>query len=319
MATSGSYDFAVSRDDVIVEAYQELGVLEEGETPSAEQTVAAARKLNMLVKVWAKKHNLHLLQDVVLFLVAGQQSYLLGNSSSDANWCAIDDYNQTTVSAAAVSGASTVVLTDASGFTSADRIGVVQDDGTIHWTTGTKSGSTITLGAVLTDDVASGNVVFSYTSRVVRPLRVVRDSIYRRDITDGDQPVELVAKTDYDLFTAKTQSGKIIKAAYQPQLGSGRLWVWQPHDLATDTLRFTIERPVQDFDATTDNPDFPVEWSKALYLNLAVMLAGPNGAADEIPRLTNAYGTGQADLALQEVLDADVENASVRFMPDLRR
>ena len=314
MTTSGSYDFSVSRDDIIKEAYEDIGTLEEGETPNADQTVSAARKLNMLAKTLAKKHNLHLLQDVVLFLVPSQPSYLLGAASTDANWCTIDDYNATTTSAAAVSGASTVVLTDASGFTSADRIGVVQDDGTIHWTTGTKAGSTITLADVLTDDVASGNVVFSYTSRVVRPLRIVKDSVYRRDINSNDIPVELAAKSDYDLLSGKTTAGKIIKVAYQPFLVSGRLWTWQPSDLATDTLRFTIERPVQDFDATTDTADFPIEASLVLVKGLAKMLAGPNGAADELPRLVAEY-----EHELAEWMDGDRENASVRFQPDVRR
>lgn len=321
MASSGSYDFSVTRDDIIKDALLELGVLESGEAPTAEETTDCARRLNQMVKLWASKgYILHTVQDVVLFLVAAQQSYALGDSASDANWCAWDDYFQTTTSAAAVSGASTVDLTDASGFTSADRIGVVQDDGTIHWTSGTKAGSTITLGANLTDDVASGNVVFSYTSRVVRPLRVVKDSMYRRSITDSDIPVELVAKTDYDLMTSKTTSGKIIKAAYQPFLGSGRLWTWPCADLATDVLRFTIERPIQDFDATTDTPDLPVEASKALSLNLAADVANMFGAGDQIPRLRAPDGeSGLADQALVEWLSFSRENASVRFQPDVRR
>ena len=316
MATSGSYNFSVTRDDVIKQAYGEIGLYdaESDDSIDAGLLTDAVMKLNMLVKTWGKVHGLHLLQDVVLFLVPGQQSYLLGDASTDANWCTIDDYNQTTVSAAAVSGATTVVLTTATGFTSADRIGVVQDDGTLHWTTGTKAGSTITLASALTGDVASGNVVFSYTSRVVRPLRLVRDSVYRRDIDDADIPVDLVGKSDYDLLTAKTQEGKIIKVAYQPLLTSGRLWVWQPHDLATDVLRFTIERPVQDFDTTTDNPDLPVEASIALYKALAVLLAPGNGAAAELPMLRM-----EAQIALEDWLDGDRENASVRFMPDLRR
>jgi hypothetical protein len=313
VSSSGSYNFSVTRDDIIKDAYDEIGVLEEGESPSADMTTSAARKLNMLVKTLAKKHNLHLLQDVVLFLAVDQASYLLGDAATDANWCSIDDYNQTTTSAAASSSASAVVLTDASGFTTGDRIGVVQDDGTVLWTTGTKAGSTVTLATALTDDVASGNVVFSYTSRVVRPLRIVKDSIYLRDIDDNDTPVELAGKIDYDLMTNKASGGQIIKVAYQPLLTSGRLWVWQPADLATNELRFTIERPVQDFDATTDNPDFPVEASLMLVKGLAKLLAGPNGAADELPRLIAEY-----EYELNEWLDGDRENASVRFMPDLR-
>lgn len=314
MASSGSYNFAVTRDDLIKAAYNEIGVLEEGETPSADMTTSAALKLNMLAKTWAKKYNLHLLQDVVLFLVDSQQSYALGDAATDANWCAWDDYNQTTTSAAASSGATTVTLTSASGFTTGDRIGVVQDDDTILWTAGTKSGSTITLGTALTDDVASGNVVFSYTSRIVRPLRVVKDTIFRRDINNNDAPVSLIGKTEYDLITSKTQAGKIIQVAYQPLLTSGRLWTWPCADLTTDVLRFTVERPVQDFDATTDNPDFPIEASLALIKNLAKLIAGENGASDELPRLRI-----EAREELEDWLDGDREIASVRFMPDLRR
>jgi hypothetical protein len=314
MPSSGSYDFSVSRDDLIKDAYDELGVLEEGESPTPDQITSAARKLNLLVKTWGKRYNLHLLQDVVVFLVVGQQSYELGDASTDTEWCAAEDYNQTTTSAAASSGDTSITVDDATGFTTGDRIGVLLDDGTLQWTTGTKSGSTITLGAALTDDVASGAVVFSYTSRIVRPLRIVDETIYRRDITDTDTPVTLITKTEYDQMTAKTTSGKIIQVAYQPLLGSGRLWVWPCADLATDILRFTIERPVQDFDATTDTPDFPIEASIALYKSLAVLLAPSNGAFAELPTLR-----GEAAMALADWQDGDYEQAAVRFIPDLRR
>jgi anti-sigma-K factor RskA len=70
VTTSASYDFSVTRDDIIQDAYEELGVLEEGETPTADQVTSASRKLNMLVKTWGKRYSLHLLQDVVLFQVA---------------------------------------------------------------------------------------------------------------------------------------------------------------------------------------------------------------------------------------------------------
>lgn len=313
MASSGSYNFSVTRDDLIKDAYEELGVLEESESPTAAQTTTAARKLNMLVKAWGKRYSLHLLQDVVLFQVLEQQSYLLGDATTDANWCSIDDYAQTTLSAAAALGAGSVTLTSATGFTTGDKIGIVLDDGSIQWTTCTMSGTTATLGAVTTGAAASGNVVFGYTSRIVRPLEVVKDTLYRRDIDGNDTPIQLIRKSEFDLLTAKAQAGKTIQAAYQPLLTSGRLWTWPTADLATDVLRFTIQRPVQDFDATTDNPDFPIEASIALYLNLAVMLAGGNGARDELPTLFP-----RAQQALEDWLDGDVENASAKFQPDLR-
>lgn len=314
MSTSGSYDFSVSRDDVIKHAYGEIGVLEEDEDPSAEQSTDAAQKLNMMVKAWvAKGYHLWALQDCVLFQVLSQQSYSLGNTASDANWCAWDDYAQTTLASAAAAGAATVSLTSATGFATGDNIGIVLDSGAIQWTTVTMSGTTGTLGAVTTGAAASGNVVFGYTTRIFRPLRVVKDTIYRRDVNNNDQPITLIAKTEYDLLTAKTHTGKTIQAAYQPFLSAGRLWTWPCADLSTDVLRFTVERAIQDFDVTTDNPDLPIEWSIALYKNLAVLLAPGNGAASEL-----AWLKPEAMEALDDVLNWDRENAPVRFQPDLR-
>jgi hypothetical protein len=144
-------------------------------------------------------------------------------------------------------------------------------------------------------------------------MRVVKDTIFRSDINDNDTPVQLIGKTEYDLLTAKTQTGKTIQAAYQPFLGSGRIWTWPTADLSTDVLRFTIERAIQDFDITTDNPDLPIEWSIALYKNLAVLLAPGNGASSEL-----AWLKPEAMEALDDALNFDRENASTRFQPDLR-
>lgn len=57
MTVSGSYDFSVSRDDIIRGALRVLGVLGQGMTPSAEDTVEAAQALNHLVKSWSSPNN----------------------------------------------------------------------------------------------------------------------------------------------------------------------------------------------------------------------------------------------------------------------
>ena len=316
MASSGSYDFSVSRDDLIKDALLELGVLESGEAPTAEETTDCARRLNMMVTSWmVKGRQLWCVQDAVLFQVLGQQSYLLGNGAGDANWCDPDDYVQTTLSADEASGQTVLSVTSVANMTAADNIGIVLDDGSIQWTTiDTVGASTVTVDDALTGDAAEGAVVFVYTSRLVRPLRVLPGTIYRRDINSNDTPIELVGKTEYDMLTAKTQRGKTIKVAYQPLLNSGRLWTWSTGDLATDTLRFSVERPIQDFDLTADNPDFPIEASKALYLGLAVDVAGIFGASDEVARVKVL-----ADEALDDWLAFDAENAPIRFQPDMRR
>lgn len=315
MPSSGSYNFSVSRDDLIKDAMLEIGALESGESPTAEETTDCARRLNQMVKSWmVKGYNLWCVQDAVLFLVLGQQQYSLGDASGDANWCDPDDYVQTTLSAAEAANATVLDVASVTGFTASDKIGIVLDSGAIQWTTVSSLGaSTITIPATgLTGAAASGNVVFGYTSRLVRPLRVIKDTIYRRDINDNDTPVTLIGKTEYDMLTAKTQRGKVIQVAYQPYLTSGRLWTWPTADLSTDVLRFSAERPIQDFDLATDNPDFPIEASKALYLGLSVDICGMFGATAEVARVK-----ALADQALDEWIAFNRDNAPVRFQPNM--
>jgi hypothetical protein len=180
VASSGSYDFSVSRDDLIKDAMLEIGALEDGESPTASETTDCARRLNMMVKSWIV-HGYHLwcVQDAVLFLVLDQQSYALGSASTDAEWCAWDDYAQTTLAADAASGAGTITVTSDDNIANADRIGIVLDSGAIQWTTvnGAPAADVVTLTATLTGAASDGNVVFSYTSRLVRPQRIIPGTI----------------------------------------------------------------------------------------------------------------------------------------------
>jgi len=50
MATSGSTDFTVNRDEIIKDAMGVLGVLAEGESPKPAEMVKSSRALNMMVK-----------------------------------------------------------------------------------------------------------------------------------------------------------------------------------------------------------------------------------------------------------------------------
>ena len=156
MATSGSINLSASRDDIITEALEILGVLAEGTTPSAAQLTSCARTLNYMIKAWQSDGiNLFAVQQVYLFLIENQSAYSLISTTTDHYTAS---FVETTTSAAALSGASSIVVTSATGISASDKIGVYQDS-TMHWTTvnGAPSGSTVTLTAPLTADVASGD------------------------------------------------------------------------------------------------------------------------------------------------------------------
>jgi len=80
MTTSSSFNFMVTRDDIITEALEYCGVITVGETPSANHVTSCARTLNMLIKAWqADGLQLFRRKDYSITLVAGDNSYSFGS------------------------------------------------------------------------------------------------------------------------------------------------------------------------------------------------------------------------------------------------
>jgi len=69
---------------------------------------------------------------------------------------------QTTVGTSAAKNATRIVLTSASGIADHDPIGIVLDDGTVHWTfsDGDPFATIVTLGSYLPGAATAGNVVY---------------------------------------------------------------------------------------------------------------------------------------------------------------
>jgi hypothetical protein len=189
----------------------------------------------------------------------------------------------------------------------------------MQWTTiATLPGSNvITLDDALTDSATTDNGVYSYTSKIQKPMRV--DGARRRlgstasSITGVvDVPAKILARRDYMDLSIKNSVGASTQIHYNPKINGGNLYVWQQTGNVMDTLRLTVEYPIQDFDDLSNNPDFPVEWYEAIVFNLAVRLAPEYGV------------TGQQlqDIMLlaSQFLDAakgfDQEYDYVQFVPD---
>lgn len=310
MPTSGDNTFSISRDTIIREALAICGVIDETETPSAVQTERAQITLNMMCKGWlAQGYHLWGLQECNLILADGQRSYSLSTTGDRFSANA----TITTLTAAASSGATTLTL-DSTDMTAADVVGIVQDDGTVLWTTiATVPGATsITITAALTDDAASGNLVYTYTSKASRPMRIQSAGVIVDDI---ETPLTIISRQEYfDLPTKTTSEGQPTQVYYDPQLGSGVLYVWPVPDANTYYLRITCERNLEDFTATDDEPDFPIEWGEALCWGLAARLAPKYGVTmDKVAGIKTL-----ADEHLQTVLNFDREITSIFMTPDSR-
>ena len=227
------------------------------------------------LNLWVKALNatgLHIWTETeaTLFLQPGQVSYTLGSGSTDH---ATESYTATTLSSAAASGASSIAVTSATGFATTYNIGVVLDSGSIFWTTqnGAASGTTIPITATLTGSASAGNAVYVYQTNIIRPLRVV--STRRYNFASAiDTQMTPMSRIDYRNQPNKTALGVPTMTFYDPRGGAntqGVLSVWPAPSDATNAIKMTWWRPVQDFTSAANTPDLPQEWGLCLVWNLA--------------------------------------------------
>ncbi len=278
MATSGSYDFTVNRDEIIKESFGFIGIGDEGEPITGHMSQKATRLLNMIVKqlvgradraanfkLWTREH-------ATLFLQKDQFKYSVGPSATD-DQATSDDYVSTTLSANAASGASTITVTSITGISNGDYVGIMLDSGSWFWTTvnGSPAGTTVTLTDVTTGAAASGKTVYTYTNKLQKPDEII--VMNRRESNGDDAHIFEYTLEQYFSIPDKDATGDPI-ACYIEQK---RIKTYFYFDVAvqdaTNVIKFVCLRSIQDFDVATDNPDFPSIWLRPLYMMLGIDLA----------------------------------------------
>lgn len=193
MATSGSSDFNLNRNDIIEDAFSLLLIAADGEALSNDMIVRGNRSLNMMVKNWQINTDLWIKTRGTLVAVAAQESYTMG---------------------------------------------------------------------------PSGNFT-------TRPLRIL-DMQFSQ--TSGDIPMNEMSRQEYYELSLKSSAGTPTNFYYDPQLTTGTLFVWPVLGSGVSgSFKFTYARSLEDFDTSTDDPDFPQEWLLALSYNLAKILGSHYG------------------------------------------
>lgn len=309
MATSGVYTYSMTVGDILTDAFESCGVLSHGEALEAEMLTIGLRKLNMLQKQWSGRNDfaaglkMWTRRTGYLFLNTDTVRYSIGPSGDNAT----ESFDTTTLSASAANGASSVTLTSATGFTTGDYIGVELDTGALHWTTCTMSGTTATLAANLSGAAASGNRVYSYTTKLMRPL--VIETMNLRDSDSQDVPVRLVNLESYQAIADKASDGTPNEAYYEAQTTNGVLYVNRAPDDVTRYLVFVAHVPIQDATGVADSLDCTPEWFRAFSAQLAVDLCPPFGR--EPSQIMLALRTE----AIQFAKEAYPQTADVGFEP----
>lgn len=149
-----------------------------------------------------------------------------------------------------------------------------------------------------------------------RPVKLLEAQ--RGDLSDVNNPITvpmiITPNRTWQQEPNKKRTGAPNFAYYNPNAYTGTLHIWPVPDTywaANGYVQCLFLRQVQDFDATSDDPDFPPEWHEALVYQLAVRLAPNYGLPpNDRDRLEKT-----ADKLLGLVLSHDQEEGSICFQP----
>ena len=270
--------------------------------------------VNLLLKAW-QAQGMHLWKEEegILFLTPGQESYSIGPGGDQC--CDIDNFASTTLNQNVTTGLFTIAVASSSGMQTGDFIGIELDDGSRLWTTiaSVPSPLSVTLSTLFSGSVipgSIGNSIYSYSSLINRPLRIL--SFRRKTFgQDNEIPVEIWSRQEYFNQVNKASQGTVVGAYYSPQLTNGKLYVWQTASSVNDLLRFTYEDPIQDIDLATNDLDIPVEWLECVAYNCAERLCDTY----DVPMEKVSTVSAKAALYLENLLGFDQEMTSINIQP----
>lgn len=310
MSTSNSTDYNQTRDDIIVDALWRLGVVRSGGTVPTNDYTRCSTVLNKLVKhlqaiglhTWAENEG-------TLFLINGQSKYTITGSGNIAG----DDSLNTTISSS--SSGTTLTVTSTTGMSIADKIGIELDNGTRQWTTivSVDSSTSLTITDALTNTASATNTVYTYTNNSTKPIGIT--SIRFRDTSNIDVPLMILGRDEYMEISDKTLASSTISTA-MVEIGrtSTSIYMWPVPDSCKYRLVYSYSRQLQDFDNSSDNPDFPSEWLETLTLNLMAKIAPAYGKKDQ--ELQSILM--DAKQSLKEMKLNDINNGSIKVCPQDR-
>lgn len=282
-----------------------------GGTPTASQVTEGALLLNGIVKSWTVTLGVPLwaLDTAVVLPVTSLNNISFGASGGHVT----ESYVTTTLSADSAASDTTIDVASATGIASTYYIGVELDSGEMHWTTvnGAPSGTTVTLTTGVTTAATTGNRVYCYQTKAPRALRITH-AVAREVSSNVDVPVRIVTSHEWLDYTNKTSEANYpLVISYLPLLDNGSMRIWPRWSSGDYILILQYHRPLEDFDASGDTPDFPQEYFLPLVYELSCVFGPQYGKT--IPEL--AWLRKEADTLLEKVSKNDYEEGSIYFSP----
>lgn len=319
MPTSGTSTYNLTTTEIIREALELLGVVGLGQSIDAEDYDTCLRTLNMMVKSW-QNDGIFMTHEAeaTVFLVPKQIKYQLGGTSPSRTGA--EPVIETKLTADKVETDTSIDVTSTTGMTALDVIGVMLNNNTMHWTTiaSITDSNTLVLTAALPSDVDSGNMVFTYTAAMGRPLEILSAHIRTAGGTDDelsiqqqDRKLNELNKLRYKNMPNKGSKG-IAVSFFQDKLNNHiNLYVWPTGSLISERLKIVYHRVIEDFTDPADIADLPQSWMSALAQNLAAQVAPKYGKEEKAA----AAIAPMASNSLKSAMESNRGKAKFKIVP----
>lgn len=146
---------------------------------------------------------------------------------------------------------------------------------------------------------------------LAKPLKVIQ-AFNHVTTSNIDIPMRILTRQEYNILGNKTSSGNPIQMFYEPLVDTGVLHIFPVPtsvEASANTVNIVYQRPYDDFDISTDVPDFPQEWYDAITYGLASRLAGEYQISTEVRKILK-----QESIEFkQEALNFGTEEGSLYF------
>lgn len=165
---------------------------------------------------------------------------------------------------------------------------------------------------------ASYNIGIGATINQEAPLKIIQ--AYTRNSNNADAPMTIFTKEEYDSYSSKSTGGTPTQMFYKtpgPSTGAmvgtiTLLPVPTTNDVAGGlNIYVTGVSPLQDFSASTDNPDLPSYYYNALTWGLADQLATEYG----LPLTERGFIQNKAEKHLEKAKGFDIEEGALYLQP----
>lgn len=152
---------------------------------------------------------------------------------------------------------------------------------------------------------------------ITAPLKIVE--AWNLDVTDPNNtwriPMNIYTQYNFNLLNAPANQGFPIHLWYQPMNQQGVINIWPVPDAYSAAHRqmwFVYQRPFDQFNASTDTPDFPQIWLEPLIYSLAHRLGPEFG----IPLNERDKLNEEATTLITNALSFGTEEGAIFLQPD---